>query len=449
MARPTIDIDAFLDGVKFSPFHVRVMLIGALAMLVDGFDLGVLSWVLPKISDEFSVSRTALTWVLSMQQVGMVLGAFLIAPIADQIGRRTLLMLCLCGVAATCFVTIFTDSIWALAICRLLTGMFASSVIANMVALASELAPARQRSTVVTVVLAGAMPGALLGSAMQAFLLEPYGWHVAFWIGTAMPLLLLPMIYFLLPESPKFLVARNPDDPRLQAIVVALMPEGEGEAVLLSRPAEREKRPTGLSLVSELFRPGLALPTILLWLSFVSSFGFISAALWKTTVFHDIIGLNWNQVGMTTAIGTAFGAAGMLTIGLMIDRFGFKAIVPTYFIVAAGAAIGMGLFAPGWGMFAALAINALAQHAAHAGLASIASTLYPTRNRATGVGWAYGAGRVASIVGPMYGALALQHHLGAIGYFFLLAAPLALAGMVIWLLLKIAVLDPAAHQAAH
>lgn len=449
MARPTVDIDAFLDGVKFRPFHVRVMLIGALAMLVDGFDLGVLSWVLPKISDEFGVSRTALTWVLSMQQVGMVLGAFLIAPIADQIGRRTLLMLCLCGVAATCFVTIFTDSISALAVCRLLTGMFASSVIANMVALASELAPARQRSTVVTVVLAGAMPGALLGSAMQAFLLEPYGWHVAFWIGTAMPLLLLPMIYFLLPESPKFLAARDPDDPRLQAIVVALMPEGEGEAVLLSRPAEREKRLSSLSLVRELFRPGLALPTILLWLSFVSSFGFISAALWKTTVFHDMIGLNWNQVGMTTAIGTAFGAAGMLTIGLMIDRFGFKAIVPTYFIVAAGAAIGMGLFAPGWGMFAALAVNALAQHAAHAGLASIASTLYPTRNRATGVGWAYGAGRVASIVGPMYGALALQHHLGAIGYFFLLAAPLALAGMVIWLLLKIAVLDPAARQAAH
>ncbi len=449
MARPTVDIDAFLDGVKFRPFHMRVMLIGALAMLVDGFDLGVLSWVLPKISDEFGVSRTSLTWVLSMQQVGMVLGAFLIAPIADQIGRRTLLMLCLCGVAATCFVTIFTDSIWALAICRLLTGMFASSVIANMVALASELAPARQRSTVVTVVLAGSMPGALLGSAMQAFLLEPYGWHVAFWIGTAMPLLLLPIIYFLLPESPKFLAARNPDDPRLQAIVVALMPEGEGEAVLLSRPAEREKRLSSLSLVRELFRPGLALPTILLWLSFVSSFGFISAALWKTTVFHDMIGLNWNQVGMTTAIGTAFGAAGMLTIGLMIDRFGFKAIVPTYFIVAAGAAVGMGVFAPGWGMFAALAVNALAQHAAHAGLASIASTLYPTRNRATGVGWAYGAGRVASIVGPMYGALALQHHLGAIGYFFLLAAPLALAGMVIWLLLKIAVLDPAARQAAH
>jgi AAHS family 4-hydroxybenzoate transporter-like MFS transporter len=447
--RPTIGIDAFLDGVKFRPFHVRVMVIGALAMLVDGFDLGVLSWVLPKISDQFGVARTALTWVLSMQQVGMVLGAFLIAPFADQIGRRRLLMLCLLAVAASCFVTIFTDSIWALAVCRLLTGMFASSVIANMVALASELAPARQRATMVTVVLAGSMPGALLGSAMQAFLLEPYGWHIAFWIGTGMPLLLLPLIYLYLPESPKFLAARNPDDPRLQAIVTALMPENEGEPVILARPAAQEKRASSLRLVRDLFQPGLALPTVLLWLSFVSSFGFISAAVWKTTVFHDIIGLGWGQVGLTTAIGTGFGAAGMLTIGLMIDRFGFKAIVPSYFIVAAGAAIGMGLFAPGWGMFAALALNALAQHAAHAGLASIASTLYPTRNRATGVGWAYGAGRAASIVGPMYGALALEHELGAIGYFFLLAAPLALAGVVIWILLTIYPLSPGRHAAAH
>lgn len=446
MARAAVDIETFLDGVKFRPFHVRVMVIGALAMLVDGFDLGVLSWVLPKLSDDFGVPRTSLAWVLSMQQVGMVLGAYFIAPIADQIGRRRLLMLCLAAVSASCFITIFTNSVLALALCRLLTGMFASAVIANMVALASELAPARQRATMVTIVLAGSMPGALLGSAMQGFLLEPYGWHIAFWIGTAMPLLLLPAMFLFLPESPKFLAARNPDDPRLQAIVAALMPEGEPVTIA---PAVRAPRARSVTLVKELFRPGLALPTVLLWLSFVSSFGFISAAMWKTTVFHDVIGLNWGQVGMTTAIGTGFGAIGMVTIGMMIDRFGFRAIVPTYFIIAAVAAVGMGVFAPAWGMFAALAVNALAQHAAHAGLASIASTLYPTRNRATGVGWAYGAGRLASIVGPLYGALALNYHWGAIGYFFLLAVPLASAGIVIWILLTRVPLHPGSREVAH
>ena len=91
----------------------------------------------------------------------------------------------------------------------------------------------------------------------------------------------------------------------------------------------------------------------------------------------------------------------------------------------------------------------MAQHAAHAGLASIASTLYPTRNRATGVGWAYGAGRAASIVGPWYGMLALHFHWGAIGYFFLLAAPLALAGAVIWMLLTLKPLDPATRTVGH
>jgi AAHS family 4-hydroxybenzoate transporter-like MFS transporter len=442
-----IDIETFLDSVKFSPFHMKVMLIGALVMMVDGFDLGVLSWVLPKISDDYGVTRTSLTWVLSTQQAGMVLGAYLIAPIADQIGRKRLLMMCLLAVSVSCFVTIFSTSVLALAACRLVTGMFASAVIANMVALASELAPVRQRSTMVTMVLAGAMPGAILGSMMQAFLLNQHGWHIAFWIGTALPLLLLPIMIFFLPESPKFLANRNPADPRLLRTLRALAP-GQGTIEIAPAPAHSGKAGS-VALVRELFAPGLALPTILLWLAFISSFGFISAALWKTTVFHDLIGLQWQQVGITTALGTAFGAVGMVTIGVMIDRFGFKAIVPTYFIIASMAAMGMAIFAPGWGMYVALAINATAQHAAHAGLASIASTLYPTRNRATGVGWAYGAGRAASIVGPMYGALALEHEWGALGYFFLLAAPLASAGVVILILLTVKPLAKVGHVAGH
>ncbi|MEZ5709967.1 MAG: MFS transporter [Blastomonas sp.] len=442
-----VDIETFLDNVRFGKFHIKVMLIGALVMMVDGFDLALLSWVLPKLSDDFGVPRTDLTWVLMTQQAGMVLGAYFIAPIADQIGRRRLLMLCMAAVSASCFVTIFTTSVMALAACRLLTGMFASSVIANMVALGSEMAPARQRSTMVTIVLAGSMPGALLGSAMQAFLLEPFGWHIAFWIGTAMPLLLLPFVYFYLPESPKFLASRNPDDPKLKAIIAELMPAGEAVEIVPS--AQSDRKSNSIALVKDLFAPGFALPTLLLWLGFVGSFGFISAALWKTTVFHDVIGLDWGQVGFATGLGTVFGGIGMVTIGMMIDRFGFKAIVPTYFIIGSLAALGMGLFAPGPFMYVALAINAAAQHAAHAGLASIASTLYPTRNRATGVGWAYGAGRMTSIVGPMYGALALEHNMGAIGYFFLLAGPLGLAGVTIYVLLTLKRLNPAERAGVH
>ncbi|WP_417620703.1 MFS transporter [Parasphingorhabdus sp.] len=447
--KTSIDIESFLDDVKFGPFHWKVMFIGAMAMMVDGFDLALLSWVLPKLSDDFGVSRTSLTWVLMTQQAGMVLGAYFVAPIADRVGRKRLLTLCLAAVSASCFLSIFTTSVMELAVCRLLTGIFASSVIANVVALTSELSPSRKRSTMVTIVLAGSMPGALLGSAMQAFLLEPYGWHIAFWIGTALPLLLLPIIFMYLPESPKFLAARNPHDPRIMTIISTLIPKGETIEIVPVATSAGTKKLSGLRLVTDLLRPEFRIPTLLLWLGFIGSFGFISAALWKTTVFHDVIGLNWEQVGLATGIGTVFGGIGMVTIGMMIDRFGFKVIVPTYFFAASLAAVAMGLLAPAWGMYVALAVNAATQHAAHAGLASIASTLYPTRNRATGVGWAYGAGRMTSIIGPVYGALALEHGWGAIGYFFLLAGPLSLAALAIWLLLTIKPLNPAHRSPAH
>lgn len=441
------DIETVLDNVPFSRFHVKVMALGALAMLVDGFDLGVLSWVLPMVSDDFGVERTELTWVISMQMIGMALGAYFIAPLADQVGRKRLVMIAMLGVSICCFLSVLTETVLQLAIMRLVTGMFASAVIANMVALSSELAPARQRSTVVTVVLAGAMPGAILGSLMQAFLLEPYGWHIAFWIGGILPLLLLPALLVFLPESPRFLAGRNPSDPRLARIVASLSP-GQTPAAF-SVPDKPQAKVSGLRLVRELFAPGYALPTVLLWLGFLGSFGFISAATWKTTVFRDLVGLGWQNVGITTGIGTVAGAIGMVTIGFTIDRYGFKAIVPTYFLIAAAAAVGMALLAPGWGMYVALAINAATQHAAHAGLASIASSIYPTRNRATGVGLAYGAGRAVSIIGPFYGALALEHDWGAIGYFLLLAGPLTCAGIVLLVLLTVRPIQAAGRVAAH
>lgn len=86
-------------------------------------------------------------------------------------------------------------------------------------------------------------------------------------------------------------------------------------------------------------------------------------------------------------------------------------------------------------MFAVLAVKAAAQNAGHAGLALVAANLYPTRSRATGVGWAYGAGRIASIFGPPFGAIPLRYGWSVLALFSLLALPLALAAVVVLILL--------------
>lgn len=428
MAR-IMDTDAFLDGLKFGGFHLRIVIIATLAMMVDGFDLQVLGWVLPNVSADFGVDRTAaLTPALMSQQVGMLIGAYIVTPLGDRFGRRRLLLGCLAAVVASSFLTIFTTNVISLAACRLVTGIFASSMIAVLVSLTAEAAPKRMRSTLVTLVLAGAMPGALLGAAMQAFLIEPLGWRGAFWIATLLPLTMLPIVYFGLPESLRFLAAKDPTGAKTMALVRRLQPPGDEPIVLKSSEAKEKAAGAGP------FAPGLAITTLLLWLAFICSFIYISAGVWKTTVFRDIVELPWRDVALTTAVNTAAGGVGMLIVGMCIDRFGFRAVVPAFYLVASIAAVGVGLTAPSTLMFVSLGTLGAFQHAAHAGLASLASAIYPTSSRATGIGWAYGAGRAASILGPLLGSTVLLYDHSAAGYFAFLAAALALAGLGVFIL---------------
>lgn len=445
MTAKPIDLDSYLDELKFGRFHIQVLLLGVVIMLVDGFEVGVIGLVLPILADDYGVSRVSLTWVLSAQQVGMVIGAYFIAPLADRFGRKPLALASLLWVGVSCFVTIQTTSLVTLAICRLITGIFASTLIANLVAWTSEMAPSRHRALMVTIVLTGSSAGALLGSAVQAFVLEPYGWRGAFWIGTVLPLALVPITWLYFQESPRFIAARNPQDSRLTSFARSM---GDEAVVLVAAPVAQTDAPRS-GHVADLFRSGLAWPTLLLWLSFVLDFIFITAWFWKTTIFHDLIGLNWDQLALISSMEMIFGALGMLTIGLLVNRFGFRATIPSYFLIAAISIILMGLLAPAWGMFAVLAVKAAAQNAGHAGLALVASNLYPTRSRATGVGWAYGAGRIASIFGPPFGAIPLQYGWSAVAYFSLLAVPLALAAVIVFVLLSKHRVDagPAARMA--
>jgi AAHS family 4-hydroxybenzoate transporter-like MFS transporter len=255
-------------------------------------------------------------------------------------------------------------------------------------------------------------------------------WQGAFWIATALPLTMLPFAYFGLPESLRFLAAKDPAGAETAALVRTLQPEGaEAVTIVAAAPAEKGKAPRTWP-----FGGGMTATTLLLWLAFMCSFTYISGASWKTTVFRDVIGLPWSQVAATTALGTAGGAVGMLIIGAAIDRFGFRAVVPTFYFIAAAATLVIGFTAPTMTMYVALAVMGAFQHGAHAGLVSLASAIYPTSSRATGVGWAYGAGRGASIFGPLLIAGALHRELGPVGIFCILAAPLALTGACVFFL---------------
>src|SRR6185312_1341600 len=151
-----VDIDELLDTARLRAIHFRTLAVCTVAMMIDGYDLYVVGWILPALSDSFHVSRVALTPVLLIQQAGMLLSVYFVAPLADRIGRRTLLLACLAGTGLCCLGTAFSINPVQFAVWRVLTGLFASAVVPNLVTLSSEMAPRRLRATFSTITVCGA-----------------------------------------------------------------------------------------------------------------------------------------------------------------------------------------------------------------------------------------------------------------------------------------------------
>lgn len=452
MATPkSVDVNSFVDGLKLAPFHYLVVGLCILLMMIDGYELYVVGYVLPVLAEDFGVTRTDLTPVLVAQQIGMVCGAYFVTPVADKVGRPRVLFVAFAIISLSCFGILFARDIPSIMVWRFLAGMFASAVVPILLSIVTENAPKRLRATFGTLLVSGSLGGALIGAGMQAFLLEPYGWHSAFWLGAVLPLLLLPVIWFVLPDSLRYLVAKRPDDPRIPALVRRMNPKGEPVTVHAPTVEESTGEPVRRDgFFRGLFAGGQAWRSILLWLAFMSSFAYISAGNWKTTIFKDVVGLDWQQIALATALGTGFGILGNISIGVAIDRWGFAKVLPTTFFIAAISIIVMGALVPHVALFfIVLVIMNIFQHGGQAGLAALASSLYPAHQRATGVGWAYGAGRMASIVAPMLGALALAQDLPPVGLFALFAIPLTTAGLFVALLFTVTRGPEARRVAAH
>jgi MFS family permease len=428
-----IDVDGFLDGLKFNRFHLLVLVLCTLLTAIDGYELYVVGWVLPVLAKDFGVAPTAITSALVAQQVGMLAGAFIIPPLADRIGRPRLLLFCYFGMMLSALAILTTKSLLPFTICRFAAGFCGTAMVPILVTLASETAPKRLRSTMSTITVSGTMIGALLGAWMQGNILEAYGWRGAFWIAVALPAIMLPFVWFLLPESLRSLVARNPQDPAIPALIRRMQPAGDSDIALTVAP-KPDRAPTAIML-SDIFARDKLGKTLLMWGIAIGSFVFITAGVWKTTIFKEVLGLPLQKVALINGVNTAAGFVGMLTIGFFIDRLGFKRVMTGTFLLAALASVMIGVFAHGPGIFVAVAIMGMAQHGGQASIPALAAALYPPRSRATGVGWTYGAARVVSIGAPAFGAFVLDGEFGPVGIFAMLGVPLAFAGIcTFWLM---------------
>jgi len=428
---PPIDVAAIIDAQPVGAFQKRLMVLIALCVVIDGFDVQSMGFVAPALIASWHASRAAMGPVFGASLVGMLIGALTMGPLADRIGRRPVLLGCTAFVGAMMIATAFAGSIWHLLALRFVTGCGLGGIMGNAVALVSEYSPARKRATLTMWVSCGFTLGAAFGGVVSAIVIPLAGWRAVFALGGVVPLMIAAAMSVALPESMQFLIARGAQAERIGALLQRVAPAaGVPLHARFAAPTRTHKGGT----VSALFAEGRARVTLLAWgVNFMNLLILFFLANWLPTIATDFgYGVaDAAIIGTTLQVG---GVIGTLAMGPLIDRWGFfRVLVPVYLIatvtilcISHVAAVSLAM------LLAMVAASGFAIVGGQPANNALSAALYPVTLRATGVGWSLGIGRAGSIVGPIVAGALMQLHWSAHQLFCAAAIPALLSSLMLY-----------------
>ena len=87
-----VDIAEFIDRQPVGGFQIRLLLVCAAVLFLDGFDTQAIGYVAPALAREWGLSKAALGPVFSAGLFGLMIGALLFGPLADRIGRKKIII---------------------------------------------------------------------------------------------------------------------------------------------------------------------------------------------------------------------------------------------------------------------------------------------------------------------------------------------------------------------
>ncbi len=429
MSTNKVNINTLIDEARFTPFHWGVLIWCLLIIIFDGYDLVIYGVALPLLMQEWSLTAVQAGMLASTALFGMMFGAMTFGTLSDKLGRKKTIMICVAIFSGFTFIGAFATSPTEFGILRFLAGLGIGGVMPNVVALMTEYAPKRIRSTLVALMFSGYAIGGMTSALLGAWLVPQFGWKIMFLLA-GIPLLLLPILWKYLPESLMYLTNRK-QTQQAHDIIQKISPDqqiGPETEFVLNEVQKGDEAP-----LKALFQQGRSFSTFMFWIAFFMCLLMVYAlGSWLPKLMI--------QAGYSLGASMIFlfalnigGMVGAIGGGYLADRFHIKKVLTIMFLCGGAALILLGFNSPQFVLYTLIAVAGAATIGSQILLYTFVAQYYPSTVRSTGMGWASGIGRIGAIVGPVLTGALLTMNLPHQMNFFAIAIPGVIAALAIFL----------------
>ncbi|MGE8540268.1 MAG: 3-(3-hydroxy-phenyl)propionate transporter MhpT [Acinetobacter sp.] len=361
-----------------------------LIAVIEGLDIQAAGIAAAGIREHFGLDSSQLGVFFSAGILGLLPGALVGGRIADRIGRKTVLIWSVAIFAVFTLCTVWVNSFNSLLAVRFLAGAGLGAAMPILITLASEAVSPANRGRAVGLMYCGMPVGAAILSLVAS---TDFGsnWKNIFYLGGLLPIIVIPVMMFLLPESKEYLKAK---DQAANASSAEAVPQGS---------------------FKDLFNSENLLRTVCIWISYFFTLMVVYIMLsWLPSLFTEL-GFTRKEGATAQFYFMVSATVGTIILGMLTDRW-----KKAYVIVLMYGGILAGLLA----LNAAGSLTQMYMAAALVGafvigcqgvLYAFGGIVYPTAVRGTGIGVGSAVGRIGAMLGPAIAGALLTAGYGAAG----------------------------------
>lgn len=423
-----------LHPTRLSPMQWVILLFCMLASMIEGFDIVIIAYTAPAISQDWGVQSSELGVVFSAGVLGMTLGAMMLGGLADRYGRRIVVTGALLAAGVATSLVVYTSNVTELVTLRVMAGLALGALVATLPALTGEFSPSRRRTLIIATLIASANIGGFAGGLIVAELIASVGWKGIFLYTGLLTIVIGVVVWLLVPESLEF-VRRKNTDGALETVNRTLKFMGQQPVAQLP-PLPTQVKAEKAS-VAALLVPARRATTLLVWVAFFLSFlavYFVSS--WMPPVL-TAAGLSTKEAIQATTALPMGAIIGNVLIGWLAGRWGLNRMMAGAFALGAICMAALSFmhsilpslpFIVIWGILCLTGVTLLGSFG---NMYNVAITVYPAHIRGTGMGWAAGLGRAGAVASPTLAGMMMAAQLSMPTVFFLFAIPALLAAVCV------------------